>query len=134
MVANANGTDPVSVLPTADLSTVDAPLFSPDGEWLYFSAIPIQTTPALTWLDWALGVRVAEAHNQPSDWWRLSLQDRRLEQVTHLAAIGLYGDFTADGQHILFGSNTGLFVMEPDGAGLTQLQTIQSIGTVDWIP
>jgi Tol biopolymer transport system component len=140
-VANADGTDPKQIaLPENML--VDAPLFSPDGQWIIYSGIDFGTPAPLSWMDQLLGVRVASAHNIPSDWWRVPVAGGQPEQLTQLYDSGLYGDFSPDGQYFVFTSLSGLFVMPapvqpelPEDSGLTLIVSgTDAYGTVAWVP
>ena len=133
-VANSDGTHARLVLPSGTFQAVDAPLFSPDGSMIMFSAVARGPTPALSWLDQLLGVQIASAHNIPSDWWRVPVSGGKPEQLTHILDTGMYASFAPDAQHVAFVSASGLYVMEPDGKGLVQLLGFGPIGTVDWLP
>ena len=89
-------------MPAGTFFAVDAPVFSPDGKTILFSAVGEPQPPKLSWLDQLLGVQVAEAHNVPSDWWRVAANGSKPEQLTHVADTGLYADFAPDGQHVAF--------------------------------
>jgi Tol biopolymer transport system component len=125
-------------LNSEEFPTVDAPFFSPDNQFLYFSAVSEQPQ-SLTWWEKLMGVRIAfarsSAHNVPSDFWRVSLIDGEVEQMTDIQDQGMYGTFSPDGEWIAFTSATGLYVMRPDGSGLVQMIEIATMyGTLDWIP
>ena len=137
-VTNADGSDPVRALNPDEFPTVDAPFFSPDNQFLYFSAISGEPTP-LAWWEKLMGVQIAlarsAAHNVPSDFWRVSLTDGSVIQVTHLMDQGMFGTFSPDGELIAFISATGLYVMQPDGTGLVQVLASSSLyGNLEWIP
>ncbi len=72
-LANVDGSNAKLVMPAGSFFAVDAPVFSVDGQMLLFSAVGDAQPPAASWLDQLLGVQVAEAHNVPSDWWRVSI-------------------------------------------------------------
>ena len=135
-VANADGTNPVRVLDPDQHPIIDAPFFSPDNQYLYFSAIVDVTTPTpLAWWEKLLGVHIALAHTVPSDFFRVSLTDGSVIRVTNLQGLGMYGTFSPDGQHIAFLNGAGLYVMRPDGAGLFQVLSGYGLyGSVEWIP
>ncbi|MGH2525026.1 MAG: TolB family protein, partial [Anaerolineales bacterium] len=136
-VANADGTNPVALLPAHTFEAVDAPLFSPDGSTLLFSAVGEGPPPALSWLDQLLGVRVASAaplaHNVPSDWWSIPATGGTPQRLTRLYETGLFGSFAPDGDYFAFLSLTGLYVMRPDGSGITSLLNLEAFGTMEWI-
>ena len=115
----------------------DAPIFSPDGQSLLFSApVPVQSYQP-NWLDKLMGVRIAKAHsNIPSDWWSVPVDGGDITQLTNIQSAGLFASFAPDGKHIASYSLNGIFVMKPDGSELTMLiPNPQSLpGTVTWIP
>jgi WD40 repeat protein len=115
----------------------DAPVFSPDGQSLLFSApVPVQSYQP-NWLDKLMGVRIAKAHsNIPSDWWSVPVGGGDITQLTNIQSAGLFASFAPDGKHIASYSLNGIFVMKPDGSELTMLiPNPQSLpGTVIWIP
>lgn len=114
----------------------DAPIFSPDGQTLIFSApVPAQAYQP-NWLDKLMGVRVAKAHNVPSDWWSVPVTGGDITQLTNIQTTNLFASFAPDGKHIASHSTSGIFVMKPDGSELTMLvPNPQAVpGTVTWIP
>jgi copper transport protein len=134
-LASAEGGDTAPVLAPGTFPAVDAHFFSPDGEWLYFSAINELPPPeGLSWLDELFGTGTAEGHSVPSDWWRLPLAGGEPERLTFLGDTNLIADFSPDGRHIAFMGSSGLYVMEPDGSGLTQLTAVPPFGALQWIP
>jgi Tol biopolymer transport system component len=135
-LANADGSQAKLVMPAGTFSAVDAPLFSPDSTTIVFSAVgePPLELPSLSLLDHLMGVQIAEAHNVPSDWWRVSANGGKPERLTQINGTGMYADFAPDGQHVAFTSITGLYVMQPDGSNLIQLSTEGLGGSVSWTP
>lgn len=135
IVAKADGSSPSVVIGQEQFAAVDAPLFSPDGNLLYFSAVDAEPESQSSLWDRLLGVAVASAHSVPSDWWLMPADGSgEPERLTNLNAIGLYGDFSASGQHIAFITAEGVNVMEPDGTNIVQLQIIPTTGAIDWVP
>ncbi len=135
MIAAADGTSPELLLDATAFAAVDAPLFSPDGSQVYFSAVDLEPSASLSPLDRLLGVKVAQAHSVPSDWWRLPAAAGSLpEQLTTISKVGLYGDFDDSGRHLFFVAADGVYVMDPAGEELTQLMTIPTNPTIDWTP
>lgn len=133
-LAAADGSGATPVLPAGSFPAVDAHFFSPDSSMIYFSAINEEAPAGLSWLDRLLGVRVAEAHDVPSDWWRMSLDGGQPERLTELGATNLYADFSPDGQFIAFLGSTGVYVMRPDGRELTRLLDPGPFGNLSWVP
>jgi Tol biopolymer transport system component len=138
-VANADGSNPQEVVITGPRipDMKDAPLFSPDGVALIFSAdVPTQSYQP-NWLERLMGVQVANAHsNVPSDWWTVSVNGGEVTQLTSIQSRGLFGSLSPDKQYLASYSLDGIFVMKTDGTQLTHLiPNPQSIpGTVNWIP
>ena len=115
---------------------IDAPLFSPDGKSILFSAIvPVQAS-APTWLEKLFGVTVASAHTVPSEWWSVPLSGGVPDQLTHIQTTGLYASVSPDGKYIASTSGMGLFVMHQDGSELTILidNSGGDFATLSWIP
>jgi hypothetical protein len=133
-VADADGSNPVRVLDPDEFPTVDAPFFSPDHEFLYFSAVSEPITP-LAWWEKLMGVRIASAHNVRSDFWRVSIAGGAAEPITDLKEMGMFGTFSPDGQRIAFISSSGLYVMGPGGSGWVKVVEGASLyGNVEWVP
>ncbi len=137
-VANADGSNPqnVSLLSQGIPDIVDAPIFSPDGQSILFSAVVPAQASVPTWFEQLLGITVASAHTVPSDWWSIPLSGGTPKQLTHINAVGLFGSISPDKQYIASYSGGGIFVMKPDGTESTML--ISDVGgqpgTVSWIP
>jgi hypothetical protein len=145
LTAGPDGSNPRDIVGPAAFAAVDAPFFTPDGTQLVFSAVgegPAAGTPtpspALTWLDQLLGVRVAaaasEAHNVPSDWWEINVDGSQLRRLTKQYNTSMFGAFAPDGKHIGYLSASGLYVMNPDGTALQRLLNTTGYGTIDWLP
>jgi Tol biopolymer transport system component len=56
------------------------------------------------------------------------------ERLTTLDDMGLYGDFSPDGRYLAFVSDTGLYLMNPDGSGLLRLIETSAANALSWIP
>jgi Tol biopolymer transport system component len=140
-VGNLDGTQERHILLPSAFQSTDSPMFSPDSKNLIFSGITDGTLgPALSWLDRLLGVHAAYADGSPADWWTVPAAGGAPRQLTHVNDSSMYGVFSPDGQHVAYISASGLFVMKPDGTGITQLMSIAelqgSVGTatVNWLP
>ena len=135
LLAEADGSNPKPILKREAFSAVDAPLFSPDKSLLCFSAVLPETASLPSIWDRLMGVRVAQAHNVPSDWWCIPVDgSKEPQRLTNLNAIGIYGDFNESGEHLAFLTTEGVYVMNPDGSNLLQLIEGAAIGTIDWVP
>jgi Tol biopolymer transport system component len=133
MVADVDGRNPLSLLPSGLFEAVDVPFFSPDGTMIYFSgAVP--TTTQLPWWDRLLGVKTAVAHSLPSDWWRVPVTGGEPELIADIDEVGLHGAFSPDGRFIAYISNTGLYIMNPDGTNRQQLLTTTALNGLSWVP
>jgi Tol biopolymer transport system component len=137
-IANADGSNPKQVKMTGPVvpDILDAPVFLPDGQSILFGApVPAQASSS-TWLDRLFGVIVASAHSLPSDWWSVPAAGGVPTQLTHIQAVGLYASISPDNRHVASFSGNGVFIMNPDGTGLTMVvNDVGGIsGTVSWIP
>jgi Tol biopolymer transport system component len=137
-LANMDGSNSQEVVMSGNKppDIIDAPLFSPDGKSILFSAIvPVQAS-APTWLEKLFGVTVASAHTVPSEWWSVPLSGGVPNQLTHIQTTGLYASVSPDGKYIASTSGMGLFVMHPDGSDLTILidNSGGDFATLSWIP
>ncbi len=133
IVAEPDGSNPTLLVPRDRFTTLDAPFFSTDGQWLYFSAVAEQTSSA-TWWERLLGIGVASAHSLPSRWWRLPVTGGEPEAVTTDALVGQYGVVSPDGRSIAFSSQSGIYLMQPDGSELRQLLDLSAADSLSWTP
>jgi hypothetical protein len=137
-VSNADGSNPQSVTISGPWlpDIIDAPIFSPDGESILFSApTPASTSYQPNWFDRLTGIQIAMAHNVPSDWWSVPVSGGAPTQLTNIQTINLFASLSPDQQHIASVSGEGLFVMDLDGSNLTRLISDPGIhGTVRWVP
>jgi Tol biopolymer transport system component len=137
-VANADGTNaqPVVLSGPWTPDIIDAPIFSPDGQSIIFSALSPQQSSAPTWIEKLLGIQVAEAHMIPSDWWSVPITGGVVTRLTNLRTTALFASYSPDKRVIASYSGGGLFVMNLDGSNLTMLIPDMggTAGTVSWIP
>jgi Tol biopolymer transport system component len=136
-LAEADGSNPHKIALSGSLTQdiVDAPIFSPDGQSLLFSVPSAGQAYQPSWLDQLTGVRIARAHNVPSDWWSVPLSGGIPIRLTHIQSANLFASLSPDGRHIASLSGEGIFIMDPDGSGLTRvLADTGAHGTVSWIP
>jgi Tol biopolymer transport system component len=133
-LAEADGRNPIALVPHGTFASVDDPFFPPDGASIVFSATGPGLSESRSPLDRLLGIQVALANGSPSDWWQVSVMGGPPRRLTAVFQSGLDGAFSPDGSHIAFVGSDGLFVMEPDGGGLDQLLSITGTGAMQWFP
>jgi len=136
-IANADGSNPQKItLSGSDApEVIDAPIFSPDGQSVLFSAPPPLQAYQPNWLEKFMGIQVAKAHNVPSDWWSVPVTGGAPTRLTQIQTINLFASSSPDKKHIASVSGEGLFVMDLDGSNLTRLLFNSGVsGTVSWIP
>jgi Tol biopolymer transport system component len=138
VLANADGTE-ASKIPIRGTSTsiIDAPMFSADNQSIFFSAPNLgqSSTPGV--IPVRLNVSRPLANGSiPSDWWSVPVTGGKIKQLTNIRSLALFGNYSPDKKHIALYSADGIFVMYPDGSGLTELvdEVGQVGGTVSWIP
>ncbi|HTP00472.1 MAG TPA: hypothetical protein VMJ64_03795 [Anaerolineales bacterium] len=115
---------------------IDAPVFSVDDKSILYSAIDPPQSSQPNWVDRLFGITLASAHTVPSDWWSVPIGGGAPTQLTHVAAVGLFGSPSPDGEYVASYSGSGIFAMKPDGTGLTMIVTDNGTlsGTLSWIP
>jgi Tol biopolymer transport system component len=137
-LANADGSNAQNITMTGKTAPnyIDAPIFSPDGKSMLFSGLSLTQASSPTWLEKLFGITVAYAHSIPSDWWSVPLTGGTPIQLTHLQTTGLFASLSPDKKYLACISGSGLFVMNPDGTGLTMLVNNAGgiPGTISWIP
>ena len=129
-------------MPPGSFQSIDAPVFSPDGQFIYFSGTggysPSSSTwlwpDHRTWLDRLTGVQPAYANGLPSEWWRLPIVGGDPTRLSNIQAAGLSGAFSPDGQFFAFISYSGMAMMSADGANLTWIDVGATLGNVIWLP
>lgn len=121
VLADPDGGNARDLLAPDLFTAVDAPIFSPANDMVYFSGAVSQTT-FRSWWDVVSGVQTAAAHNLPSDWYRVPVAGGEITRLTMVNGIGLYGRFAPDhADSMAFASQDGLYVMSPEGASLEKL-------------
>jgi Tol biopolymer transport system component len=135
IVADADGTNHRSLLDPETFSAVDAPLFSPDNSLICFSAVEQDSASSPSFLSRLLGLKIAYAHNVPSDWYCMPVDgSSEAVRLTYLDELGLYGDFSADGRYLAFMTSAGIYVIKPAGSAQRQLLERALSGTLNWVP
>ncbi len=116
---------------------IDSPMFLADDQSILFSAPVIGQSSTPNWADRLFGITVAFADGTiPSDWWSVPLAGGIPKRLTHLRSLGLFARFSPDKKHIASYCADGIYIMNPDGTGVTQMinYTGGQPGTVNWIP
>jgi Tol biopolymer transport system component len=140
-LAAPDGTNGTHPMPLGAFFSVDSPVFSPDGKYIYFSATGpgpnaqgSSVPRGLPWWQRLMGVQVAHANGAPSDWWRLPLTGGDPEKLTNISASGLSGTFSPNGTGFATVSYSGLGVMKADGSDFSWLYPGGAVGGVIWLP
>ena len=139
-ISGADGTNghQVPLTGTSIPVIIDSPMVSPDDRSIVFSAPDVVQSFALGWKDkYAVMTTSRSADGSiPSDWWSVPITGGTPEQLTHTQSLALFGSYSPDKKHIASYTSDEIFVMDPDGTGLTVLvKDIGGIpGTVNWIP
>lgn len=114
-------------------TAVDAPIFSPDNQMIYFSAV--EPAAVRSWWERLWGVQVVAAHNLPSDWYRVPVTGGEVERLTTINGVGLYGRFAPSGAPVFaFTSQGGIYEMAADGTGLTKWLEGAFTDSLAWTP
>ena len=134
-VANVDGSAPQEIIFSGSSQIIDAPIFSPDGFSILFSAPSPAQAYQRNWLDRFMGVQIAKAHNVPSDWWSVPISGGTVTRLTQIQTIKLFASISPDVKHIASLSGEGILVMDLDGSNLRQLLFDPGVsGTLRWIP
>ena len=133
VLADPDGSNTRELVGAEMFTAVDAPVFSPDNQMIYFSAVEPAT--ARSWWERLWGVQVAAAHNLPSDWYRLPVTGGEVERLTTINGVGLYGRFSPSGVPIFaFTSQGGIYEMAADGRELTKWLEGAFTDSLAWTP
>jgi Tol biopolymer transport system component len=136
-VANADGSNARRIILSGSSAPeiIDAPIFSPDGQSVIFSAPPPPQAYRPNWFEKLMGIQVVKAHEIPSDWWSVPVTGGEPTRLTQLQTIRLFASISPDKRHIASLSGEGIFVMDQMGSNLMQLLFEPGVsGTVSWIP
>jgi Tol biopolymer transport system component len=133
-LATIDGSQPRPALAQpADLS-IDAHIYTPDGQGLIFSMVNPPPAPASSFWDRLFGVQIARAHDVPSDWYRVPIQGGEPQRLTNLETTGLAGALSPDGSTLVFIASNGLYSLELSSGEPALLSEEVYIGSIDWIP
>jgi len=132
--ADLDGTNAKSLLPENENWIIDSIGVSPDGGSVIFNrGMPAASQSGFSMLYELMGVRVASAHNLPSDLWIVKSGETP-KQLSHLNGYGFVADFSPDGQFIAFSCDTGVYVMRVDGTEQTKISNDPSFSMLQWAP
>jgi hypothetical protein len=140
--ASPDGSNARPAMPPGTFSSVDAPVFSPDGQYIYFSAtgpgpqgsnLPPAGQPR-SLVEILTGAQPAFANGMPSEWWRLPVAGGTPARLTDIGASGLSGNFSPDGQFFAFVSFSGLGMIAADGGRFAWIYPATTQGNVIWLP
>ncbi len=135
--ADGSGAHQVTLTGTYIPSVIDSPMFLADDGSILFSAPAFGLSFTPSWFDRLFGITEAFADGTiVSDWWSVPLAGGIPKRLTHLQSLGLFARFSPDKKHIASYCADGIFIMNPDGTGVTQVinYTGGQPGTVNWIP
>jgi Tol biopolymer transport system component len=105
---------------------------SPDGQSVIFNrGMPVTSQSGFSLLYDLMDIRVASAHNLPSDIW-IAKSGETPKQLSHLNGYGFVADFSPDGQFIAFSCDTGVYVMRADGTEQTKISNVSSFSMLQW--
>ena len=86
-VADADGSNAREVVISGSWNPniKDAPIFSPDGQSIIFSAATPPLSDQPNWFDKLMGIHIAKADgNIPSDWWSVPIAGGQLTRLTKI--------------------------------------------------
>jgi len=133
-VTDQDASNAKAVLPDGESWIIDSIGVSPDGGSVIFNrGIPESSQAGPSLLYDLLGIRIASAHNLPSDIWIMKIGETP-KQLTHLNGYGFVADFSPDGQYIGFSCDSGVYVMRSDGTGQTKVSNVPSFSMLQWVP
>lgn len=132
-IAEPDGSREQSLLPTNEIWIADSLAVSPDRQTIVFSSADrLPNKQKKTLLETLLDINVAQAHSVPSDLFIMTMGEPP-RQLTQLADFGFIEDFSPDGQSIAFSCSSGVYIIRPDGTGLTQILSEPVYGSIQWV-
>jgi Tol biopolymer transport system component len=137
VLSDPDGSNPQVLIKSDLFQAVDAPILTPDGSQIVFSAVgePLAHTPAAQPRDWfaeLFGVRSAKAHVTPSDLWIMPIEGGTPERLTELGEIGIVPVFSPDGKTLAFIGTAGVYVMRIGEWGPYLLAPAAANGSLVW--
>lgn len=100
-IANADGSNSrkVSFSGAWIPDIIDAPIFSPDGQSILFSAPGPSQSYQPNWFEKLMEIQVAKAHSVPSDWWSVPISGGTPTRLTNIQTINLFASILPDKKH-----------------------------------
>ncbi len=132
-VANADGTEPMESLPDTAFFDLSSPQLSPDGETLAFAGsgeLAIGAVPDRSFWAWLFGVRSADAHGLPWDFYTIPAKGGEITKITSWETDGAVLAWSPDGDRLVLMHQGGLFVTGGNEPALV-VET-PNHGGVDW--
>ncbi len=141
-VADAAGHNPQLLLNDGAFLTILAPHFSPDGQWILFSASGPPRSP-LHALDLSPTrgceppllcalAQPAYADGLPWDMWIISVDGKRAQQLTAVGADSPWPAWSRDGKYVAFMDTSGMYLVDVAQRTVMQLNRNRGHGVFDW--
>lgn len=142
MATDGQGQNPTKLfVPTNIYTTIQDPLWAPDGSRLTFTMSDDETqsngggvqADTRSLFDILLGVEVAEAHGVPANIWLLNLSDSQPKRLTPQGLDDPRIAWSPDGRSLAFTTGTsGVTVLDVDTSQQRQLSTLGDYGGISW--
>jgi Tol biopolymer transport system component len=141
-VADPEGQNPQLLLNENAFMTIMAPRFSPDGQWILFSASgpprgplhALNLSPARPCEPQFLCIfaRPAYADGLPWDLWIISVDGKRAQQLTNVGADSPWPAWSHDGKYVAFMDTSGMYLVDLAQRTVTELNRNRGHGVFDW--
>jgi Tol biopolymer transport system component len=141
-IADGTGKNPRQLLRDDTFLTIAAPHFSPDGQWILFTASGpprhqlqgLNLIPARSCEPWLLCslAQPAYADGLPWDLWLISTDGTRYRQLTNVGGDSPWPAWSHDGKYVAFFQTNGIFLLDVNSGAITQLSRNGGHGIFDW--
>ena len=136
VVSDADGKNAKTLLPAGKLDGLTTPRLSPDGTLIAFSAVapmaPVSTVTPFPGRTSFLEPRTALAHGLPMDVFVIGSDGNGLRRLTQLGEDNPAPAWSPDGKRIAILAGGGIYVMNADGSGFTNIDQRGGHGQIDW--